>query len=85
MGHLCRMKSNPWLALLVIAALAGGAYWFNREQEVRECRRAAVSASQPAYDGGNETIRAGLALARQIDAEKVADCYRRGLLATPNG
>jgi hypothetical protein len=72
-------------AAAVVAVVGGGIYWFDREARIQECRRAAVSAAQVDASFGNADVDAALAIARQMDRDKVAECYQSGLIATPIG
>lgn len=79
---------KTWRAILagvIVAGIVGGVAFADRETRIQECRRAAVSASLPVYELASETAERGLAVAREMDREKVAQCYRDGLLATPTG
>lgn len=85
LGHPAAMKTGKALAIAGgVALIIGGGFWIARETRAAECRGAAVTASTH-FDSYGPQADAATALIRDDSRRKVSDCYRRGLLATPNG
>lgn len=74
-----KKHSVHWGWLLVIAACAGGALFYLREQEARQCRQALAHSLPISGYGGDAD--AALALAADLNRQRARDCYVRGLLS----
>jgi hypothetical protein len=89
--HRLMKNLGRHLLIALAAALAVGAlFWFQREQRVSECRRAAMAAniSVPQLSGDPQAVESAIeaiALARQLNAEKARSCYLEGYLTSPRG
>lgn len=79
------VKKSHVLGIVVALGLAVAAFWVHRDQEASQCREAATRAGALDYGFSDPRITAAMDAGRDLNRRKVADCYRRGLVATPQG